>query len=158
MEVKGYCNKCDLEFSKEIKSMDDLKRVICPKCGSVSVGKKNRNVSNVEENVGKIAYFFINFYFYFYLIFSCFCLVSFYLGINKLFLFSFVIMVSFYVIELFLGYTRNLFGIVGIVVGGVVGYLFLGSAFIGIVYVFFLSSIIKVFINFIINVIIRRCR
>lgn len=158
MEIRNYCDKCKLEFNKEIKSMNDLKKTNCPKCGKECTGKKApNNISKTEENIGKIAYFLINFYFYFYLIFSIISYVFYYLGLNKLFLISFILMISLYIIELLMGYTRNIFGFVGIAIGGIIGYLF-DNVLLGITYVFLISSIIKVLINLIINVIIRRCK
>ena len=158
MKTIGYCDKCNLRFSYEVKNMNDLKNVICPKCSSIVTGNKPPvKISKTEKNIGKLAYFFINFYFYFYLIFSSICLITYYLGFNKLFFVSFIIMSILYIIELLLGYTRNIFGNIGIIVGGIIGYIFLNNIMLGATYVFFISSIIKLIINFILNVIIRKC-
>ena len=158
MKKEGYCDKCDLKFTYEIKNMNDTKNVKCPKCNSDVTGKTAPiKVTKIEKAVGNTANVLIDIYFYFYLIFSIIGLITYYIGLNKLFIVSFIIMMILYVIELLLGYTRNIFGTLGIIIGGIIGYIFLNNIPLGITYVFLISGIIKLIINFILNVIIRKC-
>ena len=49
MEVKGYCNKCDLEFSKEIKSLYNMNNISMIDRPLVSTTPAN--ASNLKEIV-----------------------------------------------------------------------------------------------------------
>ena len=158
MKKEGYCDKCNLKFTYEIKTMNDTKNIICPKCNNNVTGKKAPiKISKTEKTIEKTANTLIDLYFYFYLIFSTIGLITYYLGLNKLFQITFIIMIIIYVIELLLGYTRNIFGTLGIIIGAILGHIFLNNILLGATYIFFISSIIKIIINAILNVIIRRC-
>lgn len=159
---RGYCLKCDFEFDYVVNNMNDLNNLLCPKCGNrIDVNsKKVVPPSKFSKNADKIAYKVLDFYYYFYLIFSIIGIVSFYLGFNKLLIISSIISFIVYFIELMIGFTRNIFGLFGLLVSFVIGVFVVNDLLIGICigscYLFFISGIFKIIFNLIINRLYRK--
>ena len=162
MKKNGYCKDCDYQFSYNINNSYDLNNVYCPKCNS----KINPNykkvvpLSKFERKVDKAAHNVLNFYYYFYFIFSILGLLCYYFDFNKLvFVFSFICFFTYF-IELFIGFTRNLFGVFGLFISSVIGIVILKDVRLGICigsfYLFLISGIIKIIFNLIINKLYRK--
>ena len=94
------------------------------------------------------------------MIFSIIGIVSFYLGFNKLLIISSIISFIVYFIELMIGFTRNIFGLFGLLVSFVIGVFVVNDLLIGICigscYLFFISGIFKIIFNLIINRLYRK--
>jgi len=162
MKKNGYCVNCDYEFVYTINNFSDLDNVVCPKCGII-INTKNKKYVPVSKSVRRfdtVVNKVLDFYYYFYFIFSIIGLLGYYFNIEKLLIVSSIISFILYFIELLFGFTRNVFGILGLVICSIIGILVVDSLIIGICvgscYNFFISGVIKIIINTIINRLYRK--
>lgn len=162
MKKLGYCEYCDLEFDYEIKNMNDLKNVTCPKCNKKINPNKKKYVplTKTEKAVDNIANTVINIYFYFYLVTSALGLIFYFIKQTKLFEITSIIIIVGIIIDYLRGYTRNLFGTLGLIISIGIGIYLLNDikigAYIGITVCTFISSFIKQILNKIINKLFRK--
>lgn len=92
----------------------------------------------------------VDIYFYFYFVTSILALIFYFIGSIKAFEVMSIIIITGVVIDFLLGFTRSLFGILGIIVFSIVGIFILDDVKTGI----FLGTTICMFISSLINVII----
>lgn len=162
MKKNGYCSTCDYEFTYTINSIADLDNVVCSKCGRV-IDPKSKKYVPVSKSVRRfdtVVNKALDFYYYFYFIFSIIGLAGYYFDIEKLLIVSSIISFILYFIELLFGFTRNVFGILGLIICSIIGVFVVDSLIIGICVGscinFFISGIIKIIINTIINRLYRK--
>jgi hypothetical protein len=162
MKKKLYCRYCKNEFEKEIKSMNDIKNITCPNCNK-QVNDKDRKpeiVTNKDKKIESIAYTLINIYFYFYFVTSSLSLIFYFTHYIKLFEITTIITIIGIIIDYLLGYTRNLFGTLGLLISSILGVYILKDTklgiFLGITVCTFISSFIKVIINKLLNRLFRK--
>ena len=162
MKRKLYCRYCNLEFEKEIKTMVDTRNITCPNCKKI-VFEKDRKpevVTKTEKNIDNLANTIMNIYFYFYFVTSTLALIFYFTNHIKLFEITTIITLIGIVIDYLLGYTRNLFGTLGLLTSSILGVIILKDTkkgiFLGITVCTFISSFIKVIINKIINRLFRK--
>ena len=109
------------------------------------------------ENVMSII---VDIYFYFYFVTSILSLIFYFTGSIKLFEIMSIIIIIGVVIDFLLGYTRSLFGTLGIIISSVICTFILKDIktgiFLGTTICMFISSTINVIINKIINILIRK--
>lgn len=162
MKKKLYCRYCNLEFEKEIKTMEDTRNITCPNCKK-QVSNKDRKpevVTKTDRKVESLAYTLMNIYFYFYFVTSTLALIFYFTNHIKLFEITTIITIIGIVIDYLLGYTRNLFGTLGLLISSILGVLILKDTkqgiFLGITVCTFISSFIKVIINKLLNRLFRK--
>ena len=162
MKKKLYCRYCNLEFEKEIKTMEDTRNIICPNCKK-QVSDKDRKsevVTKTDRKVESLAYTLMNIYFYFYFVTSTLALIFYFTHYTKLFEITTTITIIGIVIDYLLGYTRNLFGTLGLLISSILGVYILKDTkrgiFLGITVCTFISSFIKVIINKLLNRLFRK--
>lgn len=162
MKKKLYCRYCNLEFEKEIKTMEDTRNITCPNCKK-QVSDKDRKpevVTKTDRKVESLAYTLMNIYFYFYFVTSTLALIFYFTNHIKLFEITTIITIIGIVIDYLLGYTRNLFGTLGLLISSILGVLILKDTkegiFLGITVCTFISSFIKVIINKLLNRLFRK--
>lgn len=162
MKKKLYCRYCNLEFEKEIKTMEDTRNIKCPNCKK-QVSDKDRKpevVTKTDRKVESLAYTLMNIYFYFYFVTSTLALIFYFTHYTKLFEITTTITIIGIVIDYLLGYTRNLFGTLGLLISSVLGVYILKDTkegiFLGITVCTFISSFIKVIINKLLNRLFRK--
>ena len=162
MKKKLYCRYCNLEFEKEIKTMEDTRNITCPNCKK-QVSDKDRKpevVTKTDRKVESLAYTLMNIYFYFYFVTSTLALIFYFTNHIKLFEITTTITIIGIVIDYLLGYTRNLFGTLGLLISSILGVLIVKDTkqgiFLGITVCTFISSFIKVIINKLLNRLFRK--
>lgn len=162
MKKKLYCRYCNLEFEKVIKTMEDTRNITCPNCKK-QVSDKDRKpevVTKTDRKVESLAYTLMNIYFYFYFVTSTLALIFYFTNHIKLFEITTIITIIGIVIDYLLGYTRNLFGTLGLLISSVLGVYILKDTkegiFLGITVCTFISSFIKVIINKLLNRLFRK--
>ena len=162
MKKKLYCRYCNLEFEKEIKTMEDTRNITCPNCKK-QVSDKDRKpevVTKTDRKVESLAYRLMNIYFYFYFVTSTLALIFYFTNYTKLFEITTIITLIGIVIDYLLGYTRNLFGTLGLLISSILGVYILKNTkegiFLGITVCTFISSFIKVIINKLLNRLFRK--
>lgn len=162
MEKLGYCESCDSEFKYEVNNMNDLKNVTCPKCNN-KINPKSKKIiplTKTEKTVDNIANTVINIYFYFYLVTSTLGLIFYFTKQTKLFEFTTILIIIGIIIDYLRGYTRNIFGTLGLIISIGLGIYLINDikigAFLGITVCTFISSFIKQIINKIINKLFRK--
>ncbi len=162
MKKKLYCRYCNLEFEKEIKTMEDTRNITCPNCKK-QVSDKDRKpevVTKTDRKVESLAYTLMNIYFYFYFVTSTLALIFYFTHYIKLFEITTIITIIGIVIDYLLGYTRNLFGTLGLLISSILGVYILKDTklgiFLGITVCTFISSFIKVIINKLLNRLFRK--
>lgn len=162
MKKKLYCRYCNLEFEKEIKTIEDTRNITCPNCKK-QVSDKDRKpevVTKTDRKVESLAYTLMNIYFYFYFVTSTLALIFYFTNYTKLFEITTIITLISIVIDYLLGYTRNLFGTLGLLISSVLGVYILKDTktgiFLGITVCTFISSFIKVIINKLLNRLFRK--
>ena len=162
MKKKLYCRYCNLEFEKEIKTMEDTRNITCPNCKK-QVSDKDRKpevVTKTDRKVESLAYTIMNIYFYFYFVTSTLALIFYFTNHIKLFEITTIITIIGIVIDYLRGYTRNLFGTLGLLISSVLGVYILKDTkegiFLGITVCTFISSFIKVIINKLLNRLFRK--
>lgn len=162
MKKQGYCSNCDLEYDYEVNNMNDLKKVTCPKCNKKVNPNSRKPVkeTKTERTVGNIAKTIINIYYYFYFVTSLLGLIFYFTNLAQLFEIITIIIIIGIIIDYIRGYTRNLFGTLGIMLATIVGVYILKDIktgiYLGIVVITFISSFIKQIINKIINKLFRK--
>ncbi len=162
MKKKLYCRYCNNEFEKEIKTMNDIRNITCPICNK-QVNNKDRKpevITKTDKNIESIACTIINIYFYFYFVTSLLSLIFYVTNYIKLFEITTIIIIVGIIIDYLLGYTRNLFGTLGLLISSILGVYILKDTktgiFLGITVCTFISSFIKQIINKIINKLFRK--
>lgn len=162
MKKRLYCRYCKNEFEKEIKTMNDIRNITCPNCNKI-VNDKDRKpeiVTNQDRKVESLAYTLVNIYFYFYFVTSLLALIFFLTNYIKLFEITSIIIIIGIVIDYIFGYTRNLFGTLGLIISSIIGVYILKDTkqgiFLGITVCTLVSSTIKVLINKILNKLFRK--
>ena len=162
MKKKLYCRYCNLEFEKEIKTMEDTRNITCPNCKK-QVSDKDRKpevVTKTDRKVESLAYTLMNIYFYFYFVTSTLALIFYFTHYTKLFEITTIITIIGIVIDYLFGYTRNLFGTLGLLISSILGVIILKDTkqgiFLGITVCTFISSFIKVIINKLLNRLFRK--
>ena len=162
MKKRLYCRHCKNEFEKEIKTMNDIRNITCPKCNKI-VNEKDRKpevVTKKEENIENLVNTLVNIYFYFYFVTSILALVFYFTNYIKLFEITSIIIIIGIVIDYIFGYTRNLFGTLGLIISSIIGVYILKDTkqgiFLGITVCTLVSSTIKVLINKILNRLFRK--
>lgn len=117
----------------------------------------------VEKNDDKfdgIMYLIVDIYYYFYFVTSILSLIFYFTGSIKLFEIMSIIIIVGVIIDFLLGYTRSLFGTLGIIIFSIIGVVILKDIktgiFLGITTCMFISSLINIIINKIINILIRK--
>ena len=162
MKKHGYCEYCDLEFEYEIKTIEDTKNVTCPKCNK-RVNPKSKKIiplTKKEKTVDNIANTIINIYYYFYIVTSTLGLIFYFTKLAKLFEITSILIIIGIIIDYLRGYTRNIFGTLGLLISIGFGIYLLNDikigAFLGIVTITFISSFIKQIIYKIINKLFRK--
>lgn len=162
MKKRLYCRYCNLEFEKEIKTMEDTRNITCPNCKKQVSDKDSKPevVTKTDRKVESLAYTLMNIYFYFYFVTSTLALIFYFTNHIKLFEITTTITIIGIVIDYLLGYTRNLFGTLGLLISSVLGILILKDKkegiFLGITVCTFISSFIKVIINKLLNRLFRK--
>ena len=162
MKKRLYCRYCNLEYEKEIKTMNDIRNITCPNCNKI-VSDKDRKpevVTKTDRKIESLAYTLINIYFYFYFVTSTLSLICYFTNHIKLFEITTIITIIGIVIDYLFGYTRNLFGTLGLLISSILGVYILKDTklgiFLGITVCTFISSFIKVIINKLINRLFRK--
>ena len=162
MKKKLYCRYCKNEFEKEIKTMNDIRNITCPNCKK-QVNDKDRKpelVTKTEKNIENVVYTLMDIYFYFYFVTSSLSLIFYFTNYIKLFEITTIITIIGIVIDYLLGYTRNLFGTLGLLISSILGVLILKDTktgiFLGITVCTFISSFIKIIINKLLNKLFRK--
>lgn len=162
MKKKLYCRYCKNEFEKEIKTMNDIRNITCPNCKK-QVNDKDRKpelVTKTEKNIENVVYTLMDIYFYFYFVTSSLSLIFYFTNYTKLFEVTSIITIIGIVIDYLLGYTRNLFGTLGLLISSIIGIHLLKDTktgiFLGITVCTFISSFIKVIINKLLNRLFRK--
>ena len=162
MKKRLYCRYCKIEFEKEIKTMNDIRNITCPNCNKI-VNEKDRKpevVTKTEENIENLVNTLVNIYFYFYFVTSVLSLVFYLTNYIKLFEITTTIIIIGIVIDYIFGYTRNLFGTLGLIVSSIIGVYILKDTkqgiFLGITVCTLISSTIKVLINKVLNKLFRK--
>ena len=162
MKKLGYCEYCDLEFDYEVNNMNDLKNITCPKCNKKINPNKKKYVplTKTEKTVDNVAHTIINIYFYFYLVTSILGLIFYFTKLTKLFEITGVLIIIGIIIDYLRGYTRNLFGTLGLIISIGLGIYLLNDiktgVFLGITVCTFISSFIKQILNKILNKLFRK--
>ena len=162
MKKKLYCRYCNLEFEKEIKTMEDTRNITCPNCKK-QVSDKDRKpevVTKTDRKVESLAYTLMNIYFYFYFVTSTLALIFYFTNYTKLFEITTILIIIGIIIDYLRGYTRNIFGTLGLIISIGLGIYLINDikigAFLGITVCTFISSFIKQIINKIINKLFRK--
>lgn len=162
MKKRLYCRYCKNEFEKEIKTMNDIRNITCPNCNKI-VFEKDRKpevVTKTEENIENLVNTLVNIYFYFYFVTSILSLVFYFTNYIKLFEITSIIIIIGIVIDYIFGYTRNLFGTLGLIISSIIGVYILKDTkqgiFLGITVCTLVSSTIKVLINKVLNKLFRK--
>ena len=117
----------------------------------------------VEKNDDKldgIMYLIVDIYYYFYFVTSILSLIFYFTGSIKLFEIMSIIIIVGVVIDFLLGYTRSLFGTLGIIIFSIIGVVIIKDIktgiFLGITVCMFISSLINIIINKILSFLIRK--
>ncbi len=162
MKKLGYCPNCNLEFEYNINNMNDFNNVFCPKCNNRVSNNyvKPKQMSKTDRVAGSIFSKLITFYFYFYLIMSSIGLVCYILDFMTPFKIFTTLSLILYVIELLMGYTRNVFGLSGMIISIVICSLKLNDIkmgiYLGSCIMFIISGLLRLLFWFIIYRIDRK--
>ena len=123
--------------------------------------KRLEEKTNESESVlESIFYSVMDIYYYFYFITSSLALILYFTNHMKGFEITTIIIIIGIVIDYLLGYTRNVFGTLGLIVSSIIGVYLLKDIkigiFLGIVICTFISSIIVLIICKIVSFLIRK--
>ena len=155
MKKLGYCPKCKLEFEYNINNMEEFNNVFCPNCKSRVSNNyvKPKQISKADRVAGSIFSKLLKIYFYIYLILSSIGLIAYFLGAIALFKGLITVALVFYLIELMFGYTRNIFGLFGMIVSiGIFSFLLndiVMGIFLGASTIFILTGLLRLLFIFI---------
>ncbi len=83
--------------------------------------------NKIENKMGNVLSKIFIVYFYFYLVLSIISLILYIFKLFTPFRIITIIMLIFYLLELLLGIDRNFFGILGVIILGIIGFLFTNS-------------------------------
>ncbi|MBQ9319136.1 MAG: hypothetical protein IJR82_05855 [Bacilli bacterium] len=123
-----------------------------------NIETKRKKVNN--NKLDKIFYSMINIYFYFYFVTSLLSLIFYFTNHITLFNITTIIIIIGIIIDFLIGYTRNIFGTMGLIISSVIGICVLKDIkigiFLGITVCTFISSSIKLIIGKIISFLIRK--
>ena len=114
--------------------MNDIRNITCPNCKK-QVNDKDRKpelVTKTEKNIENVVYTLMDIYFYFYFVTSSLSLIFYFTNYIKLFEITTIITIIGIVIDYLLGYTRNLFGTLGLLISSILGVLILKDTKTGI--------------------------
>lgn len=162
MKKQVYCTNCDLEFDYEIKTIEDTKNATCPKCNKRvnPNSKKYVPLTKTEKTVDNVAHTIINIYYYFYFVTSILGLIFYFTKLTKLFEITTIVIIIGIILDYILGYTRNLFGTIGLIISSMIGIIILKDIkigiYLGIVVITLISSMIKLIMNLIIKKLYRK--
>ena len=116
-------------------------------------------VEKKDDKIEDVMSIIVDIYFYFYFVTSILSLIFYFTGSGKLFEIMSIIIIVGVVIDFLLGYTRSLFGTLGIIIFSIIGVVILKDIktgiFLGITICMFISSLVNVIINKIINIFYR---
>ena len=161
MKKQMYCEKCDKMIEKEIKTKEDIKNIKCQICGNKDL--KNKKIlppTKLEKTVENITYTILNIYYYFYFVTSLLGLIFYITKYTKAFEITSIIIIVGIIIDYIMGYTRNIFGTLGLLISIGIGIYILNDTktglYLGIVICTLISSTIKLIINKIINKLFRK--
>ncbi len=155
MKKLGYCPTCKLEFEYNINNMEEFNNVFCPNCNQRVSNNyvRPKQISKADKVAGSIFSKVLKIYFYFYLIISCIALAVYFLGFIALFKGLITVALVLYLIELMLGYTRNIFGLFGMIVSIGIFSLILNDIvmgiFLGACTIFILSGLLRLLFIFV---------
>ena len=117
-------------------------------------------VEKNDEKFENVMSIIVDIYFYFYFVTSILSLIFYFTGSIKLFEIMSIIIIIGVIIDFLLGYTRSLFGTLGIIISSVICTFILKDIkigiFLGTTICMFISSTINVIINKIINILYRK--
>jgi len=123
----------------------------------VEENKSNKKTDSILES---IFYSLFDIYYYFYFVTSLIALIFYFTNHMKGFEITTIIIIIGIVIDYIIGYTRNIFGTIGLIVASILGVYILKDIktgiFLGIVICTFISSVIVLVINKIITFLIRK--
>ena len=134
---------------------------VCKYCGNVNEERVNKQVNTVSAKENKVFDKLYNFYFMFYLIFSSISLICYLVHFNILCIISTALLLLGVFIESILGISRNYFGFIGIVVGGILGYIFIDNNIllgpsVGISIILFIVGLLQFIIGHLLGLIMRK--
>ena len=162
MKKLGYCPDCKLEFEYNINNMEEFNNVFCPKCNNRVSNNyvRPKQISKADKIAGSIFSKILKIYFYFYLITSIIALTFYILGFNNLFIYTTSLALVLYVIELLLGYTRNILGLSGMIISITICIFLLKDIkmgiFLGSCIIFIISGLLRILFFFILYKIDKR--
>lgn len=117
----------------------------------------------VEKNDDKlegVMSIMFDIFYYFYFVTSILSLIFYFTGSIKLFEIMSIIIIVGVVIDFLLGYTRSLFGTLGLIIFSIIGVVIIKDVktgiFLGITTCMFISSLINIIINKILSFLIRK--
>ena len=122
--------------------------------------KKSKKEKERESILENIFYSVMDIYYYFYFVTSTLALILYFTNHMKGFEITTIIIIIGIVIDLLLGYTRNIFGTLGLIIASVLGVYLLKDIkigiFLGIAICTFISSTIVLIICRIVSFLIRK--
>lgn len=123
----------------------------------IQENKSNKKTDSILES---IFYSLFDIYYYFYFVTSLIALIFYFTNHMKGFEITTIIIIVGIVIDYIIGYTRNIFGTIGLIVASILGVYILKDIkigiFLGIAVCTFISSVIVLVINKIITFLIRK--
>lgn len=118
------------------------------------------NVDEKESVLEDIFYSVFDIYYYFYFVTSLIALILYFTNHMKGFEITTIIIIIGIIIDYIIGYTRNVFGTIGLIISSVIAVYILKDVkigiFLGITICTFISSVIVLIINKIISFLIRK--
>ena len=155
MKKLGYCPSCKLEFEYNVNNMEELNNVFCPNCNNRVSNNyvRPKTLSKADRVAGSIFSKILKIYFWFYLIISIIALSFYLIGLTNLFIITTSIALALYVIELLLGYTRNILGLSGMIISITICSYILKDIkmgiFLGSCIIFIISGLLRLLFIFI---------
>ena len=127
---------------------------------NVDLDKKRKREKENESILENLFYTSMSIFYYFYLVTSSIALIGYFTNHMNLFNIFTIIIIIGIVIDFLLGFTRNIFGTIGLIVSSIIGVYLLKDIkmgiFLGIVVCSFISSVINVIINKIFFFLVRK--
>lgn len=121
--------------------------------------KRKREKKN-ESILENLFYASLSAFYYFYFVTSLLALIFYFTNHTKQFEVTTIVIIVGIAIDYLLGYTRNIFGTLGLIISSIIGVLVIKNIkmgiFLGIVVCTFISSIIKLIIGRIIDFLSRK--
>lgn len=117
----------------------------------VDLAKKRKREKENESILENLFYTSMSIFYYFYFVTSSIALIGYFTDHIKLFEVVTIIIIVGVVIDFLLGFTRNIFGTIGLIVSSIVGVYLVKDIktgiFLGIAVCTFISSVINLIIN-----------